>query len=167
VWRQTTAPAGAPNGDHWFDTDDGNRHYVREGGAWVSVRDSGIAQALTDAAAAQATADGKIDTFWQASAPGTASEGDIWFDTDDGLKQYRRTSGVWVLAADTRIGANGNYKIGLNEVAIGGDEALRGVHYEREKADEKRDDRDALEAGADPDDEDVSVWISSFHFQQH
>jgi hypothetical protein len=104
VWRQTTAPAGAPNGDHWFDTDDGNRHYVREGGAWVSVRDSGIAQALTDAAAAQATADGKIDTFWQTSAPGSASEGDIWFDTDDGLKQYRRTSGVWVLAADTRIG---------------------------------------------------------------
>jgi len=104
VWRQTTAPAGAPNGDHWFDTDDGNKHYVREGGAWVSVRDSGIAQALTDAAAAQATADGKIDSFWQTSAPGTASEGDIWFDTDDGLKQYRRTSGVWVLAADTRIG---------------------------------------------------------------
>lgn len=60
--------------------------------------------ALTTAEAAQATADGKIVTFWQASAPGSASEGDIWFDTDDGYRQYRRTGGAWVVAADTRIG---------------------------------------------------------------
>ena len=106
IWRQASAPSGASvqNGDEWVDTDDGNRRYVREAGAWVDVRDAGIAAALASAAAAQATADGKIDTFWQASAPGSASEGDIWFDTDDGFKQYRYTSGSWVLAADTRIG---------------------------------------------------------------
>jgi len=64
------------------------------------------ADAANRAIAAQATADGKIDSFWQASAPsgGSVSDGDIWFDTDDGFKQYRRTAGVWVVAADTRIG---------------------------------------------------------------
>ena len=66
---------------------------------------SDLASALSTAAAAQATADGKIDSFWQTTAPGSASEGDLWFDTDDGNKQYRRTSGVWVAASDTRIGA--------------------------------------------------------------
>jgi hypothetical protein len=106
IWRQASAPSGAnvQNGDEWVDTDDGNRRYVREAGAWVDVRDAGIAAALASAAAAQATADGKIDTFWQASAPGGAAEGDLWFDTDDGLRQYRYTSGSWVVAADTRIG---------------------------------------------------------------
>lgn len=63
-----------------------------------------LAAALATAAAAQATADGKIDSFWQTTPPGTASEGDLWFDTDDSFKQYRWTSGGWVLAADTRIG---------------------------------------------------------------
>jgi len=106
VWRQALAPSGASvqNGDEWVDTDDGNRRYVREGGVWVDVRDAGIAAALATAEAAQATADGKIDTFWQATAPAVASEGDIWFDTDDGNRQYRRTGGAWVVAADTRIG---------------------------------------------------------------
>lgn len=65
---------------------------------------AGLADALNAAAAAQATADGKIDTFWQATAPTGASEGDLWFDTDDGLKQYRYTSGAWVLSADARLG---------------------------------------------------------------
>jgi hypothetical protein len=106
IWRQASAPSGSSvqNGDEWVDTDDGNRRYVREGGTWVDVRDAGIAAALASAAAAQATADGKIDSFWQTTAPGSASEGDIWFDTDDGLRQYRYTGGSWVVAADTRIG---------------------------------------------------------------
>lgn len=105
IYRQTSAPsAGLQDGDEWYDTDDGNHHYVRVSGSWVSVRDTTIATALATAEAAQATADGKIDTFWQTTAPSSASEGDLWFDTDDGLKQYRRTSGAWVLAADTRIG---------------------------------------------------------------
>lgn len=105
IYRQAAAPTtGLITGDEWYDTDDGNKHYVREGGAWVSVRDAGIADALSAAAAAQATADGKIDSFWQATPPGSASEGDLWFDTGDGGKQYRWTSGAWVLAADARIG---------------------------------------------------------------
>lgn len=106
VWRQASAPSGpnVQNGDEWVDIDADNRRYLREGGEWVDVRDAGIAAALASAAAAQATADGKIDTFWQAEEPASASEGDIWFDTDNGNLQYRRTGGAWVLAADTRIG---------------------------------------------------------------
>jgi frataxin-like iron-binding protein CyaY len=106
IWRQASAPSGASvqDGDEWVDTDDSNRRYVREAGSWVDVRDAGIAAALANAAAAQATADGKIDSFWQTTAPATAAEGDLWFDTDDGARQYRWTSGAWVVAADTRIG---------------------------------------------------------------
>lgn len=64
------------------------------------------AAALIAAADAQATADGKINTYWQDTAPVGPSlgEGDIWFDTNDSYKQYRYTSSSWVLAADTRIG---------------------------------------------------------------
>jgi len=101
---QASAPTAEALGDLWLDSDDGYHMYRWSGSAWVDVRDAGIAAALSTAAAAQATADGKIDSFWQTSAPSGASEGDIWFDTDDGLRQYRYTSGSWVVAADTRIG---------------------------------------------------------------
>ncbi|WP_152664056.1 phage tail protein [Sphingomonas sp. SRS2] len=60
-------------------------------------------QAIADAANAQDTADGKIDTYYQTAAPTGASEGDLWFDTDDTNKLYVRRSGAWVLAADTRV----------------------------------------------------------------
>lgn len=104
VWRQTSDPGGAAaNGDFWFDTDDGNKQYLRAGGVWVSVRDDGISAALAAAASAQSTADGKIDSYYQTSAPAGGSEGDLWFDTDDGNKCYIRTGGSWVVAADTRI----------------------------------------------------------------
>jgi hypothetical protein len=101
---QTSAPTAEAVGDLWLDSDDGFRMYRWSGSAWLDVRDAGISAALSTAAAAQATADGKIDSYWQASAPGSASEGDLWFDTDDGNKQYRWTSGAWVAADDTRIG---------------------------------------------------------------
>lgn len=62
-----------------------------------------INSALTSAANAQATADGKIETYYQATPP-AGSEGDLWFDTDDGYRQYRFTSGAWFLVSDNRIG---------------------------------------------------------------
>lgn len=106
TFRQANTPTGdVRDGDVWFDTDAGNAQFLRTGGAWVSVRDAGIQAGLDAAAAAQAAADGKIDSFYQATAPATASEGDLWFDTDDGNRQYIRQGGAWVLAADTRIGA--------------------------------------------------------------
>lgn len=62
-------------------------------------------QAIADAQNAQDTADGKIDTYYQNSAPSGASEGDLWFDTDDANKLYTRRSGAWILTADTRVAA--------------------------------------------------------------
>jgi hypothetical protein len=41
----------------------------------------------------------------------------------------------------------------FDEIAVGGDQALRGVHHQRKEADEERDDDDAGEPGADPEDE--------------
>lgn len=76
------------------------------------------------AADAQAVADGKVDLFYQPSAPATppAAVGDLWFDTDDGSRQYVHVglglfiagsevtiAGTsidipWALASDQRIG---------------------------------------------------------------
>lgn len=61
--------------------------------------------ALSAAASAQTTADGKIKSFYQNSAPTTASEGDIWFDTDDGNKVYTRRNNNWVETRDSGIAA--------------------------------------------------------------
>jgi predicted phage tail protein len=79
---------------------------------WVSTAQSTANTALSTAnaavsaaATAQSTADGKIDTFWQPTPPGSASEGDLWFDTDDGNKVYRWTSGAWGAAQDSGIAA--------------------------------------------------------------
>ncbi len=105
TYKQTTEPTPPiKNGSIWYDTDDSNKQYRWSGAAWESVVDSDIVKALQDAASAQATADGKIESFFQPDPPTTGSEGDIWFDTNDGNKQYVRRSNSWVVAQDTAIG---------------------------------------------------------------
>lgn len=106
VYYQTTAPVltASDIGDLWVDTDDNNKVTTWNGTAWVSTSNTDALTALANAATAQATADGKIVTFYQASAPTVAGEGDIWFDTDDGNKMYTRRSGSWVNTQDTKIG---------------------------------------------------------------
>jgi len=104
IYAQASAPtSGMVESDVWFDTDDGNKLYRYESGAWVMRRDADINQALVDAAAAQATADGAIQSYYQATAPSGATEGDIWFDTDDGNRIYIRESGAWVNRQDSDI----------------------------------------------------------------
>lgn len=80
---------------------------VREG------LDSALKTALSASAAAaqlaqdaQVSADGKVQSFYQYTPPTGQgeSEGDIWFDTDDGKKQYRYTAGAWIVAQDEAIG---------------------------------------------------------------
>lgn len=61
-----------------------------------------IAQGL--AADAQATADGKVQTYYQTGAPTAEGIGDLWFDTDDGNKQYRWSGSAWVAVQDAGIG---------------------------------------------------------------
>lgn len=81
------------------------------GSGWVPAATYGataaqisqIGQALADAANAQATADGKIDTYYQTSAPTGASLGDLWFDTDDNNKLYRHDGSGWELARDAGV----------------------------------------------------------------
>lgn len=108
TFYQTTAPsaAGEAEGDLWFDTDDGFKLYRYTSSVWVEVQDDDIAQALVDAATAQTTADGKITTFYQATAPSGVgeAEGDLWLDTDDGQKMYRYTSSVWLESQDDLVG---------------------------------------------------------------
>lgn len=67
------------------------------------VLESDIQSALSAAANAQTTADGKIVTFYQTTAPTLANEGDIWFDIDDGNKIYTYRSNTWVVTQDTKI----------------------------------------------------------------
>lgn len=98
--------------DLWVDLDDGYHPYNYNGSAWVSIQDGSIATAqaaadtaIADAASAQSTADGKIVSFWQNSAPSASvsSLGDIWFDTSDNNKPYRYSGSAWVDAQDDDI----------------------------------------------------------------
>lgn len=50
--------------------------------------------------------DGKTKAYYQTTAPTSGmTEGDIWFDTDDGNKQYYYTGTAWVSVQDTAIAA--------------------------------------------------------------
>lgn len=77
---QPSPPAGASEGDIWFDTDDSNKIYTYRSGSWVATPDSRIAQAIDAAAGAQATADGKVKTFYQTTAPTASGVGDLWYN---------------------------------------------------------------------------------------
>lgn len=83
---QATAPTASETGDLWMDTSNGNKLFRWNGATWVSVQDAAITTALTNAAAAQTTANTKVLVFAQAAAPIASEVGDIWFDTDDGMK---------------------------------------------------------------------------------
>ena len=51
-------------------------------------------------------ADGKTKAYYQTTAPTTGlNQGDIWFDTDDGYKQYYYTGSAWTSVQDTAIAA--------------------------------------------------------------
>jgi len=124
-------------GDLWVDTNDDNKLYrfttvvVEDENVdqWVEVRDAGIQQALDDASNAQSTADGKIVSFYQDDEPSTASDGDLWIDTNDGNKLYVYSDTVWNSAQDAQIvtatttlteqaetidGIKGQYAISIN-----------------------------------------------------
>jgi len=106
TYYQTTAPTGmvaSDVGDLWIDTDDGNKQYRYSGSSWVDVQDTGIGTAISDAAGAQSTADGKVTTFYQTTAPTAEGTGDLWVDTDDGNKLYRWSGTAWVDVQDTSI----------------------------------------------------------------
>ena len=90
-------------GDLWVDSNDNNKLYRWDGTDWIDILDGRVTAAIADAATAQGAADGKIDSFYQDEAPASASEGDIWFDTDDGNKIYTYRSGTWTVTQDSQI----------------------------------------------------------------
>ena len=102
---QTTAPTATGVGDIWFDTDDGNKMYRWSGASWVVAQDTAITTAINAASDAQATADGKVNTYFQASAPTPEAVGDLWFETDANNALWRWNGSLWVLATDTRVTA--------------------------------------------------------------
>jgi len=96
TFYQDAEPSGVgeDDGDLWVDTNDGNKLYRYVTDEWVEIQDADVATALANAGDAQATADGKVKTYAQATAPaddpaGTLAEGDLWIDTDDDNKMYR------------------------------------------------------------------------------
>jgi len=64
---------------------------------------SDAATAIANAATAQGTADGKVTTFVQATAPTAEGVGDLWIDSDDGNKLYRWSGTAWVSIKDAGI----------------------------------------------------------------
>lgn len=62
----------------------------------------GIDEALEAGLTAQATADGKIESFYQATMP-VGTEGDLWIDTDDGNRLYRHNGITFIEVQDDAI----------------------------------------------------------------
>lgn len=104
TFYQASAPtSGMSTGDLWIDTDNGNNLYRYNGSSWDDIQDGAIGTALSNAATAQSTADSKIVTFAQASAPTATDVGDIWIDTDDNNQMYRWSGSAWVAYRDGMI----------------------------------------------------------------
>jgi hypothetical protein len=118
IFRSPTPPTATAVGDTWFDTANGNKLYFWNGTAWIDVQDDAIS-------AAQATADSKVKTFYQASAPTASEVGDIWFDTDDGFKQYFWNGSAWTSVQDTAITAANNAAQAAQNTADGKNKIYR------------------------------------------
>lgn len=101
---QSSAPTAQGVGDIWIDTDD-KVMYRWNGASWVEAKPTEITTAINAAADAQATADGKVNTYFQASAPTPEAVGDLWFETDANNAVWRWNGSSWVLATDTRVTA--------------------------------------------------------------
>uniref|UniRef100_UPI00261E1DDE phage tail spike protein n=1 Tax=Bacteroides sp. TaxID=29523 RepID=UPI00261E1DDE len=115
---QTTAPtSGMSFGDIWIDTDghtppttaDIYRYEDVDHGsqgilAWRATPTSAVGAVYLSAYNAQTTANSKIKTWYQASAPTSGRTlGDLWVDTDDGNKLYRWDNSNWVQVRDAGI----------------------------------------------------------------
>ena len=130
TFYQDTVPTDAVEKDIWYNTSAG-RIYRYEKDSWTDITTNALKAALDAAASAetaagnaqstanaaqntasgaqtaankaQATADGKIVTFAQATAPTAAAVGDLWIDTDDQNKLYRWNGSSWVPYRDQLI----------------------------------------------------------------
>jgi hypothetical protein len=105
TWYATSAPTATATGDLWYNTADNKTAYRWDGAAWVEVSDGRIVNALNTAQNAQVTADGKIQSWYQDTAP-VGSEigyGDLWIQTSNGNRLYRWNGATWVDIQDSAI----------------------------------------------------------------
>ena len=129
TWFQTSDPSTA-----WTTTEVRNQHdkdlwynsstkllkvYTASTNTWTTIEDQAAVNAAAAASTAQSTADGKIVTFIQTSAPTASAIGDLWMDSDDNRKMYRWNGSSWVAVDDSRI-ANTYSRWGVQTTAIGG-----------------------------------------------
>lgn len=74
---------------------------------------------VTNAAAAQTTANSKVKTFFQTTAPTATTAGDLWVDTDDSNRIYRWSGTAWEDAHDARISSTASAVTTL-QTTVGG-----------------------------------------------
>lgn len=96
TFYQDTEPIAEALGDLWVHTGEDNKLYRWSGSSWEVVQDKKIQEAVQKAEDAQATADGKIITFYQDTAPTADGIGDLWVDTSDNNRLYRWDGTSWV-----------------------------------------------------------------------
>lgn len=104
---QPASPQYSPQaGDLWINTVTNKLYRFSSATAVNLVQDAGITQAINAAGTAQATADAKIQSWYQTTAPTglTATDiGDLWFDTSNGNKPSRYNGTTWVAIQDAAI----------------------------------------------------------------
>ena len=114
-WPNTDATHDKDFGDLWYDTGNKNKPWFwANNRTWTVVQDGTIADAQGTANTANGTANTalstavtKVKSFYQTSPPTSLAAGDIWFDTDDGYKQYRASAaGVTTIAVAPAAGWN-------------------------------------------------------------
>lgn len=119
IWLQSINRTNTKTGKQYKETV--IKRY--DGSEWITIQDTGLETALNAAGDAQATADGKIETYFQAEPPTSTSSnpldhGDLWFDSDDNNKCYRynkdKSTPGWEEVKDKRIEAA--YKLAEKKV---------------------------------------------------
>lgn len=95
------APTAEGIGDLWVDTDNQNRLFRWDGASWINIQDGTIADAQNTADQAYAIAEGKINTFYQSTAPTAEAEGDLWIDGNNVL--HRWSGSAWESVRDGAV----------------------------------------------------------------
>lgn len=104
IHYSTSTPTNPDNKDIWYNTSNHKiLRYDSDAKSWEDITNTSLGLSLKKISDAQATADGKIITFAQASAPTAAAVGDLWIDTDDKNKLYRWNGTKWEEYRDKTI----------------------------------------------------------------
>lgn len=74
---------------------------------------------VTNAATAQSTADSKVKTFYQGTAPVASAAGDLWVDTANNNLMKRWSGAAWTAVDDLRIGATASTVSTLSTTVAG------------------------------------------------